>query len=188
MRYRILDLDIQEVSYVDRPANRRKFIFVKNKGGADKVDKVDKVEVKLEELSLEDRKKLEVEMEKSLTPILKKQLEETYRSEFEKAFTEERKEEIKIELHDDIEQKLIEEFGKQDKGVSKEAADKITGALKDILRGVTAIGKLVGYGYGYKSDLEDEDRLKELEKTVEELEKRLFTEEDLKKMIKEINA
>lgn len=183
MRYRILDLDIKEVSYVDRPANRRKFVFVKNKEGGN-----GKVEVRLEELSAEDREKLKVEMEKSLTPIIKKQLDETYRPEFEKAFTEEKREEIKVELEGDIEEKLREEFGKQDKGVSKEAAGKITTALKDIVRGVTAIGKLVGSGYGYKSDPDDEDRLKDLEKALEELKKRFFSEDDLKAMIKEIVA
>ena len=181
LRYRIFDLDIVEVSYVDRPANRRKFVFVKNKEGGNS-----KVEVKLEDLSIEDRKILEVQAEKSLTPVLRKQLDETYKPEFEKAFTEEKREEIKVELEGDIEEKIREEFGKQDKGVSKEAAGKITGALKDIVRGVTAIGKLVGSGYGYKSDPADEDRLKDLEKAFEELKEKLFTEEDLKTMIKEI--
>lgn len=183
MRYRILDLDIKEVSYVDRPANRRKFVFVKNKEGGN-----GKVEFKLEDLNLEDRKKLEIEMEKSLTPIIKKKLDETYRPEFEKTFTEEKIEEIKLELGPDIEERIREEFGKQDKGVSKEAAAKITGALKDIVRGVTAIGKLVGSGYGYKSDPADEDRIKDLEKEVEEIKKRTLSEADLKTIIKEVNT
>jgi len=173
-----MDLDIKEVSFVDRPANRRKYIFIKrDEGGEKNMDPV-----KLESLNYDDRRKLEKEVEVKLLPDIKKQFDEKYREEFEKTFTDEKIESIKAELRPVIESDLREEFGKQDKGVSKEAATKITTALKDIIRGATALGKLVGYGYKAASAEEEEVR-KELEKSIEELKSNMFTEADLKELV-----
>lgn len=172
-----MELDIKEVSFVDKPANRRKYIFVKDRGGENKMDPV-----KLTDLSYEDRRKLETEVENRLLPDIKKKMEETLRTEFEKTFTDEKIESIKTELRPDIERELREEFGKQDKGVSKEASEKITAALKDIIRGATALGKLVGYGYK-AANAEEEEIREELEKSIEELKANMFTTEDLKKLV-----
>ena len=177
MRYQIIDLDIKEISYVDKPANRRKYIFIKDRGGEKNMDPVT-----LASLSYEDRRKLETEVEAKLLPDLQKKFDETYKADFEKTFTEEKIESLKAELRPAIEQDLREEFGKQDKGVSKEAATKLTSALKDIIRGATAIGKLVGYGYK-AANAEEEAERAELEKAVDELKANLFTEKDLKELV-----
>lgn len=173
-----MDLDIKEVSFVDRPANRRKYIFIKDRGG----EKNTMDPIKLESLSYEDRRKLETEVEAKLLPDLKKKFDDDYKSEFEKAYTTEKIESLKAELRPDIENQLREEFGKQDKGVSKEAAAAITSALKDIIRGATALGKLVGYGYKAAS-AEEEAVREELEKSINELKTNMFTEDDLKKLV-----
>lgn len=176
MRYRMSDLDIREISYVGRPANRRKYIFIKSHGGDNSMD------VKLEDLNKEDRKKLEAELEKKLIPDLRKDLEGTVRKELEVTFTKEKHEEIAKELKVDIEQSLREEFGKQDAGVSTDVAAKITAALKDISRGMTALGALVGYGYKTApSEVEIED----LKKKITELGAKLLTKEDLEKLVLE---
>lgn len=173
----MMDLNIKEVSYVDNPANRRKYLFIKDRGGEKNMDPV-----KLKDLSYEDRQKLELEVENRLLPDLKKKMEETFRSEFEKAFNDEKVQAIKDDLTVEIERNVREEFGKQDAGVSKDAATKITAALKDIIRGVTALGKLVGYGY--KSNVGEEDKREALEKTITELKENMMTESDLKEIVK----
>jgi len=170
------DLDIREVSYVDGPANRRKYLFIKDQGGEKNMDPI-----KLEALSYEDRQKLELEVKEQLLPDLKKKVEEEVRQEFEKTFNDDRVQAIKDDLRPEIEREVREEFGKQDAGVSKDAAGKITAALKDIIRGVTALGKLVGYGY--KSNVQNEDRQEELEKMIDELKDSMITEEDLKELV-----
>ena len=172
------NLDIKEVSFVDKPANRRKFLFIKAREGGEK----NMDPIKLESLSYEDRRILEKEVEAKLLPDLKKKVEETLRPEFEKTFTNEKVEAMKSELHTEIERQVREEFGKQDTGVSKESADKITAALKDIIKGVSALGKLVGYGYK-AANAEDEAKREELEKSIEELKANIITEDDLKKLI-----
>ncbi len=170
------DVNVKEVSYVDGPANRRKYLFIKDQGGEKNMDPV-----KLEALSYEDRQKLELEVEKRLLPDLKKKMEETFRPEFEKNFNDEKVQAIKDDLRVDLEREVREEFGKQDEGVSKEAATKITAALKDIIRGVTALGKLVGYGY--KSNVGDEDKREALEKTIDELKENTLTADELKELV-----
>ena len=176
MRYRMKELNIKEVSYVDNPANRRKYLFIKDRGGEKNMDPV-----KLKDLTYEDRQKLELEAEKRILPDLKKKVEETYRPEFEKIFSDEKVQAIKDDLTAEIERDIREEYGKQDAGVSKDAATKITAALKDIIRGVTALGKLVGYGY--KSNVETEDKQEALEKTIDELKEKMITENDLKELV-----
>lgn len=177
VRYQIIDLDIREVSFVDKPANRRKYIFIKDRGGETNMDPI-----KLESLSYEDRRKLETEVEAKLLPDLKKKFDETYKAEFEKTFTDEKIETLKAELRPAIESDLREEFGKQDKGVSKESAVKITTALKDIIRGATEMSKLVGYGYKV-ANAEDEKIREELEKSIEELKATMLTEKGLKELV-----
>lgn len=177
MRYQIIDLDIREVSFVDKPANRRKYIFIKDRGGETNMDPIT-----LESLSYEDRRKLETEVEAKLLPDLKKKFDETYKAEFEKTFTDEKIETLKAELRPAIESDLREEFGKQDKGVSKESAVKITTALKDIIRGATEMSKLVGYGYKV-ANAEDEKIREELEKSIEELKATMLTEKGLKELV-----
>lgn len=172
------DIIIKEISYVGGPANRRKYLFIKDRGGEKGMDPV-----KLENLSYEDRRLLEVEVENKVLPDLKKKMEETFRKEFEKVYTGEKIEAMKTELRDEIERQVREEFGKQDTGVSKESADKITAALKDIISGVTAIGKLVGYGYK-ASDVEKDQKIEELEKSIIELQANVITENDLKELVK----
>lgn len=172
------DLDIKEVSFVGGPANRRKYIFVKNDGGDNNMG------VKLEDLTKEEREKLEIKVKELVTPDLKKSLEEKVakdiREKLEESFTKEKEKEISDKLRVDIEQSLREEFGKQDEGVSKEAAAKITAALRDISRGMTVLGKLVGYGYKAGAD---ESEIEELKKRINELESRLLTQEDLDKIV-----
>lgn len=191
-RYRMMDLDIKEISFVGGPANRREYIFIKSNGGENDVD------VKLENISAEDRKKLEIEVTKSITPDLKKGLEEDIRKEFEKkaekdkvdmkeglekSFTKEKEKEISDKLRVDIEQDLREEFGKQDEGVSKDAAATITAALGDATRGIAAISKMVGYGFkAGPSEMEIDD----LKKAVEALKAVMITKEDLEKIILDI--
>jgi mRNA-degrading endonuclease RelE of RelBE toxin-antitoxin system len=188
----MLDLDIKEISFVGGPANRREYIFIKSNGGENNVD------VKLEDLSAEDRKKLEVEVEKSIAPGLKKSLEEDIRKEFEKkaekdkedmeknlekSFTKEKEKELSDKLRVDIEQDLRKEFGKQDEGVSKDAATVITTALGDATRGIAAISKLVGYGFkAGPSEVELDD----LKKEMDALRAVMITKEDLDKIISEI--
>jgi len=177
------DLDIKEVSYVGGPANRRKYIFVKSNGGDNDMD------MKLEDLTKEEREKLEIKVRELITPDLRKSLEgdiaEDIKKKLEESFTKEKEKEISDKLRVDIEQSVREEFGKQDEGVSKEAAAKITTALKDISRGMTALGKLVGYGYKAGSD---EAEIEELKKKISELESKILTKEDLAEIVKEINV
>jgi hypothetical protein len=176
MRYRIFDLDVKEISFVEKPANRRKYLFIKDEGGGQKMDPV-----KLENLSYEDRRKLEKDVEAKLLPDLKKQVEESCRKEFEKNYDNEKVELIKEELRPEIEKEIREEFGKQDVGVSKEAAEKITLALRDVVKGVTLLSKFVGYGY--KSKLQDDQKVEDLEKTIEELKGNMMTIDDLKELV-----
>lgn len=173
------DLDIKEVSYVDGPANRRKYLFIKDqdRGGGEK----NMEPVKLENLSYEDRQTLETQVENRLLPDLKKKMEETYRPEFEKNFNDEKVQAIKDDLRIEIERDVREEFGKQETGVSPDAATKITAALKDIIRGVTALGKIVGYGY--KSSVGEEDKREALEKQIDTLRENMITENDLKELV-----
>jgi hypothetical protein len=176
MRYRIFDLDIKEISFVEKPANRRKYLFIKDEGGGHKMDPV-----KLENLTYEDRRSLEKEVEAKLLPDLKKQVEEQCKTEFEKNYDQEKVELIKDELRPEIEKEIREEFGKQDVGVSKDAANAITAALKDIVKGVTSLSKVVGYGY--KSKLQDDQKVEELEKTIEELKSNIMTLDDFKELV-----
>lgn len=175
-RYRMKDVNIEEVSYVDNPANRRKYLFIKNQGGEKKMDIVE-----LGSLSYDDRRKLEQEVEVKLLPGIEKKVEEKLRTEFEKTFTADKIEAIKTDLRPDIERDVREEFGKQDKGVSKESAEIVTTAVKNIVRGVTVLSKMVGYGF--KSNIVDEEKLEALEKSITELRETMFTEKDLKEIV-----
>ena len=141
--------------------------------------------VKLDALSYDDRKRLEVEVESNILPGIEKKVEEKLRAEFEKTFTAEKIEAIKTDLRVDIEREVREEFGKQDSGVSKESAELVTTAVKNIIRGVTVLSKMVGYGF--KSNIIDEEKLEALEKAVDALEKNMFTEKDLKEMVEPEN-
>ena len=175
-RYRMKDVNILEVSYVDNPANRRRYLFIKSQGGEKKMDPV-----KLDALSYDDRRILEQEVEVKLLPGIEKKVEEKIRAEFEKTYTAEKIEAIKAELRPDIEREVREEFGKQDSGVSIESAEVVTAAVKNIIRGVTTLSKMVGYGF--KSNIVDEEKLEALVKAVEDLEKNMFTEKDLKEIV-----
>lgn len=190
-RYRMADLDIKEISYVGNPANRKKYVFIKGNGGDYEMDPI-----KLTDLSAGDRKILEIEVEKSITPGLKKDIEENIKKdyekkaeqdkeEFKKSFTKEREDEIAGKLKVDIEQKLREQFGKQAEGVSADAAAKITAGLRDVTRGVTALGELVGFGYktgSYEVELED------LKKEFASLKDLMITKADLADLIAELKV
>lgn len=175
-RYRMKDVNIEEVSYVDNPANRRRYLFIKNQGGEKNMDAI-----KLESLSYDDRRKLEQEVEVKLLPGIEKKVEEKLRADFEKTYTAEKIEAIKAEIRPDIEREIREEFGKQDSGVSKESAEIVTTAVKNIVRGVTVLSKMVGYGF--KSNIVDEEKLEALEKSIADLRKIMLTEESLKEIV-----
>lgn len=170
------EVNIEEVSFVDNPANRRKYLFIKAQGGEKNMDPV-----KLEALSYEDRRKLEQEVESKLLPDIIKGAEEKAKAELDKTYTAEKIEIIKAEIRPEIERELREEFGKQDTGVSKESAEMVTAAVKNIIRGVTALSKMVGYGF--KSNIVDEEKLEALEKSITALEESMFTEKDLKEIV-----
>lgn len=192
------ELNIKEVSFVGNPANRKKYIFIKNDGG----DK--EMEVKLVDLNAGDRKILEIEVEKSITPSLKRSIEEDIKkdyekkaekdkedarkeikAELEKSFTKEKEEAITSKLKVDIEQEVREKFGKQAEGVSAEAAEKITAGLRDVTRGVTALGSLVGFGYKTGTD---DVKIEDLEKQVTALKDLIVTKADLEKLIAELKV
>jgi len=177
VRYQIIDLDIHEISFVDKPANRKKYIFIKNRGGENKMDPM-----KLEALSYDDRIKLEAEVKAKILPDLQKTMEATFKADFEKTFTAEKIEALKAELRPDIEIELREEYEKQDKGVSKDAAMQITTVLKDVIKSAAALSKLVGFSYK-ASNVNDEAERLELEKSINELKENMFTKEDFEKML-----
>jgi hypothetical protein len=173
----MMEIDIKEVSFVDKPANRKKFLFVKDQGGGDNMEPIT-----LAKLSYEDRRTLEKEVEIKLLPNLKKEATETIKEEFEKKYDAEKIEAIKTEVRPEIEAEIRAEFGKVDIGISKEASGKITAALRDITRGASVISKLVGYGFKDAKG-EDKDREAELEKSINEIKENMLTMDDLKEIV-----
>ena len=171
MGMEIRELIVDELSLVDRPANRHKFVFVKRAHG-ELIGGGDMEQKELDAALLKQKEELAADMKKASDAAI---------AELKKTHTEEL-----ATLTTQMEE--LQAVGKLPAPVTK----AISAAIDGISQGLTSLKKMLGQDYDPKAVVSEAsteataEEVAALMETMETLSKSMVTSEDLKEVIKDI--